>query len=67
MGVTVWVAFGGPERNILFVTATAIFLDLFTGKPIEMVANGSSLYKITGLGVSGTKSTSLRMPTQKWT
>lgn len=45
MGVTgvSGVAFGGPKRNILFVTATAIILDLFTGKPMEMVANGSSL------------------------
>lgn len=66
MGVTgvSGVAFGGPKRNILFVTATAIILDLFTGKPMEMVANGSSLYKVVGLGVSGTKSTSLEIPAQ---
>lgn len=66
MGVTgvTGVAFGGPKRDILFITAAAIILNLFTGKPMEMVANGSSLYKVTGLGVTGTKSKSLKIAAQ---
>lgn len=66
MGVTgvSGVAFGGPKHDILFVTATAIILDLFTGKPTQMVTTGSSLYKVTCLGARGTKSTGLEIPAQ---
>lgn len=66
MGVTgvSGVAFGGPKHDILFVTATAVILDLLTGKPMETITNGSSLYKVTCLGARGTKSTSLEISTQ---
>lgn len=67
MGVTgvSGVAFGGPKRDTLFVTATGAILNLFTGKPTQMITSGSSLYKVTCLGVTGTKSTSLKIPAQK--
>lgn len=67
MGVTgvSGVAFGGPKHDILFVTATAIVLNVFTGKPLQMVTNGSSLYKVTCLGAKGAKSSGLEIPTQK--
>lgn len=56
------MAFGGPKHNILFVTATAIILDLKTGKPMQTIAEGSSLYKVTGLCAYGRKSTTLKIP-----
>lgn len=66
MGVTgvSGVAFGGPKRDILFVTAVKTILDLFTSEPIEMVTNGSSLYKVTCLDVHGANSTSLKISTK---
>lgn len=55
------VAFGGPRRDILFVTVASIILDLFTGKPMEIVTDGSSLYRITGLDTMGPTPTSLKI------
>lgn len=56
------VAFGGPKRDILFVTVAGIILDLYAGTPMEIITNGTSLYKITGLDVIGPESTSLQIP-----
>lgn len=55
------VVFGGRKHDILFVTVAAIILDLYAGRPMDVVEEGSSLYKITGLGTSETKSTSLEV------
>lgn len=56
------VAFGGPKHDILFVTVAGIILDLYAGQPMEVIANGTSLYTITGLDVKGPQSTSLKVP-----
>lgn len=56
------VAFGGPKRDILFVTVAGIILDLYAGKPMEVITNGTSLYKITGLDAVGPESTNLKIP-----
>lgn len=55
------VVFGGSKHDILFVTVAAIILDLYTGQPMDVIESGSSLYKIAGLPVSDTKSTSLEI------
>lgn len=56
------LAFGGPKRDILFVLASADVIDTTTGKPIDKITDGSSLYKITGLGVTGVKSSKFKIP-----
>lgn len=64
MGITglSGVVFGGSKHDILFVTVAGIILDLYSGNPMEVNGNGSSLYKVTGLvGASETKSTSLEI------
>ena len=64
MGVTgvSGLVFGGPKRDILFVLASSIILDTQTGKPTQMITTGSSLYKVTGLCVTGSEPTLFKVP-----
>lgn len=55
------VAFGGPNKNILFVTVAANTVDTETGEITPTGEGGSSLYQITGLGVVGQTTTSVQM------
>jgi len=52
------VAFGGPNRDILFVVTSSIFLDTVTLKVLD-VAPAPPLYTITGLGATGVVSKGL--------
>lgn len=52
------VAFGGSNMDILFVTVALFKIQLTTGKILNILPTGSSLYKVTGLGVRGPKATS---------
>lgn len=45
------VAFGGPNRDILFVLTQAGIFNGVTNQFVREVIDGSSLYMITGLGV----------------
>lgn len=56
------VAFGGPRRDILFVPAASLIINTKTGQPLETVTTGSSLYTVTGLGVTGRKQTLFNVP-----
>lgn len=60
------VPFGGPSMDILFVTMTADILSLTTGAVLNIVKTGSSLYKITGLGVTGPKPTGFIIDQENW-
>lgn len=62
MGITgiSGMAFGGPKRDILFVTAAKNLFNLITGTKQE-ITSGSSLYKVTGLCKYAAKSTSLKI------
>lgn len=55
-------AFGRPRRHIIFVLATRDIIDTMTGKVIETITDGISLYKVTGLGVTGVKSSKFQIP-----
>ncbi|XP_055321939.1 uncharacterized protein LOC129577983 [Sitodiplosis mosellana] len=48
-------AFGGPNRDILFVSAASTIVDAYTLAAEVISQNGSSLYKVTGLGITGRK------------
>jgi sugar lactone lactonase YvrE len=52
------VAFGGPQRDILFVVTSSIFLDTVTLQVLD-VAPAPPLYMITGLNASGNVSPKL--------
>lgn len=56
------MVFGGPKRDILFVLASKVIINPKTGKPMEMLTLGSSLYKVTGLCVNGEHQTRFRIP-----
>lgn len=49
------LAFGGPNHDIIFITASRILTDKITSQVIGEVTNGSSLYMVTGLGAKGYK------------
>lgn len=51
------MAFGGPNMDILFVTVAADIIQLTTGAVLDVIESGSSLYKVTGLGVTGPEPT----------
>lgn len=57
------VAFGGPNRDILFVLASSQIANVLNFQPIEVIPNGSSLYTVTGLCATGLKSTRAKIPT----
>lgn len=62
VGVTIdGVAFGGPQRNVLFVTATADRIKTATAKTVPTSEGGSSLYTITCLGAIGQKSSCFKI------
>lgn len=55
------LAFGGPSRNILFVTDAGDIVNTNTGAIKPSGEKGSSLFKITGLNVIGEKTPSFRV------
>lgn len=56
------IVFGGPKRDILFILASKVIINTKTGKPMETITAGSSLYKISGLCVSGAAQTRFKIP-----
>lgn len=56
------VVFGGPERDILFIVVSSSILNTKTRQPMEIITTGSSLYKVTGLGVTGPKPARFKVP-----
>lgn len=63
MGITgvVGVAFGGPNRDILFVTVSGNVINTDTGAITPTREGGSSLYKIKGLNVIGQTTPSVKL------
>lgn len=57
------ITFGGPERNVLFVTASSLIVNTLTGQPIQNITRGSSLYAITGLCKTGVRVPNLNIST----
>lgn len=47
------VAFGGPNRDILFVLTQRSIYNGVSNQFVEEILDNSSLYMITGLGVTG--------------
>lgn len=56
------LAFGGPNRNILFVTDAGDTVNTATASIKPSGEKGSSLYMITGLGAVGEKAPSFKVP-----
>lgn len=56
------LAFGGPNRNILFVTDAGDIVNTATASIKPSGEKGSSLYMITGLGAIGEKAPSFKVP-----
>lgn len=56
------LAFGGPNRNTLFVLASKIIINTVVFSTLETITDGSSVYKVTGLCGNGQKSTSFKLP-----
>lgn len=57
------LVFGGPELNILFVTASSIIISSLTGETVQNVTCGTSLYAITGLCATGIQVPSVDLST----
>lgn len=56
------LAFGGPNRNILFVTAAGNTVNTETAAIKPTGEKGGSLFMITGLGVTGEETPSFKVP-----
>lgn len=54
------MAFGGAQRDILYVLAGSTIINSFSGEVVGHVS-GTSLFAITGLNASGPKSVCLKL------
>lgn len=55
------LAFGGPNKDILFVTTVKFYVDVELAEFTEQTTIPTSLYKITGLGTAARGSSRLKV------
>lgn len=53
------LTFGGPKRDILFVTASSVIINSATGQVVQNITYGTSLYAVTGLCATGVRVSNL--------